>query len=96
LLTLNLVNSNTHFSSKKELQKASGKKNHGSLIIDSRSVPKGVPFDVNIGLISSDNLQMLYNMLNIHFLIPGVTTRRPQQVLLYTAENPWIYAILSY
>jgi hypothetical protein len=90
------VNSNKRFSEKSPLKKASGKKVDGSLIIDSRSIPEGISCDVNIGLISPDNLQMLYNMLHVNLLLPNLPPRKPQQVFLYTAQIPWIYVILSY
>lgn len=95
LICLGFCNSKSYFTNQENFQKVSNRKAHGTLIIDSRSMPENIEFNINIGLIAPNNLSMLYNMLNVHLIIPDIN-HRPQQVLLFTATLPWVYIILSH
>jgi hypothetical protein len=70
----------------------SGKKSDAVLIVDSRSLRNEPQFNVSIGLLERNRLDVLNT--NLHLLAGSERSLQAQQVLLSTAVDPWVYAIL--
>ena len=91
LTTIGLTNSAEWFEVVSTKYEYSGKKSDAVLMIDSRSIPEGVAFNVSIGLLEPGNTSVLNSMIA---LSPEVADISANQVLLSTAVEPWVYAIV--
>jgi hypothetical protein len=92
LTTIGLSNSAQWFDAVAPRYEYTKKKSDALLLIDSRSIPEGITFNVSVGLLEPGNT----NVLNL-MLIPlnaEEFSLSAQQVLLSTSVEPWVYVIL--
>jgi hypothetical protein len=91
LTTLALTNSAEWFDVVAPKFEYSGKKSDAVLIVDSRSIPEDITFNVLVGLLEPGNTNVLCSMITAFDEVLGGSTK---QVLLSTSVKPWVYAIL--
>ena len=91
LTTIGLTNSAKWFEVVASKHEYSGKKSDAALIIDGRSIPEGITFNVSIGLLEPGNTNVLHSMIALPQEVQDISAK---QVLLSTSVEPWVYVIL--
>lgn len=92
LTTIAMNNSPDCFDSIATRYEYTMKKSDAVLMIDSRSIPQGVTFNVSVGLLEPGNTDIL-GLMVLPREVEGFSVSA-QQVLLSTSVEPWVYVVL--